>query len=250
MTLIDPFTKIPLDGSGITLVCNVNEKTLSKYTFDNSDIYVIKHYISLDVGRKFIINFVNKALKSNNKSLVLVANYTGSNWYHYQNDFINEFDDELKNDVRNRFLIDSRYFNDENCFHELTNTKYQPIIVDGIFYNPSKLNPEEYNNHLTQLQHTDINFDRKKSVLHNMFFVMMKDYLNEEYRTARVKCNESFNDMKIHYRNDMLIHIKHLMMSFRSIINVNEFINSIRFDNIYSDISTIKKFVSEIFSHI
>lgn len=53
---------------------------------------------------------------------------------------------------------------------------------------------------------------------------MMKDYFNKEYRRARVKCNESFNDMKIHYSNDMLIHIKHLMMSFRSIINVNEFI--------------------------
>lgn len=45
LTLIDPFTKIPLDGSGIALVCNVDEKTFSKYTFDNSDIYVIKHNI-------------------------------------------------------------------------------------------------------------------------------------------------------------------------------------------------------------
>lgn len=250
LILIDPFTGIPLDGSGITLLCDVNEDAFSKYTSDNLDIYAIKQYISSDDNKIFIINFVNKALRSNDRSLVLIANYTGTNWYHYQNDFINEFANKFKNDVRNRFLIDSRYLNDESCYPELTNTKYQPIIMDGIFYNPGKLNPEEYNIHLTQLQHIDINFDRKKLVLYNMFFVMMNDYLNEEYRRARINCNEASGDMKIHHRNDMLKFVEHLMMSFGSIINVDEFINSIRFDSIYNDISTIKKLVNEIFSHI
>jgi hypothetical protein len=275
LILIDPLTTNPLIGYPIELIHITNEPLYDKYISAKiSDIglpiltiFVIKQYIYVDYNvpfcncsklnitfcRNFIFNLVRLTMKTHPMSLTMISNYTGSNWYHLQDEFINMFDPSFHDDVRNRFLIDSRYLNNIGCYYELTNRMYQPIIENGLFYNPGFLSATEYNIKLRELllaNHDDkFISNMKKKFMLELFYKYIEKYLNDDYRTQRINCNESTKEMILttpFYRDQMLEFVTQLLYYIESFININEFIENLKVSNIYSDEATIRSTIINI----
>jgi len=213
-------------------------------------------------GRQFLIDLVSYALMTHNKSLIMISNFTGLNWYHLQDEFINMFDPEVQTDVRNRFLIDSRYYNDLGCYYNLLDRQNQPIIDDGYFFNPGLMAPIEYNDTLHKIiikdlmfkdQNVDINYEKlyvhnlKKKFMLDIFSAYIKFHLNESYRSIRIRCNETKDPTeKINYRLKMLVHVRELLNCVRDFVQIDQFIDVLKVGSIYSDETELKKIINSI----
>jgi len=284
LILIDPCTKIPLDGSGIELhrieSYNDSSDVCDKYesiTIQNSvehilEVYTIRQEIYIDptecyednlglinVGREFIHNLVSCALMTHEKSLVMISNYTGRNWYHLQDEFINMFDVDRQEDVRNRFLIDSKYFCDDGCYYDLRRRCNQPIIENGYFFNPGTMSPIEYNDflkkllewELTNYQHVDhdsrLVHNQKKRLMLKLFDRYIDMYLDEKYIDNRRLCSQSTDlNYKRIYRLKMIEDIRKLLNLIRSFVDIDSIMDKLLSSNIHSDLSEMKSIINGI----
>ena len=106
---------------------------------------------------------------------MIISTYTGIPIHHMQDNIINLFQSDEQTDVRNRFLLDSKYFKDLGCRYDITDPLNQPIIVDNRFYNPGYLLPDEFNEEFARIYlKTDIISLQKKSFLKSF----LKSYEN------------------------------------------------------------------------
>jgi hypothetical protein len=293
LILIDPSTRIPLSGSGYDIHCvinhnsnpniNPNLNSFDKYESLELDemgkskleIYTIRNIIYLDsnayhqdkieyvrFGKKFLIDLVSYALITHPKSLLMVSNYTGHNWYHLQDEFINMFDPEIQFDIRKRFLIDSRYYNDLGCYYNLVDRINQPIIEDGYFFNPGLMSSVEFNEIVRKITIDDkmmagldpsTNYEKiyvhnqKKMYMLDLFSSYIKLHLNESYRTKRMLCNETKDENeKIKIRIGMLGHVKEVLKYVGDFVNVENFIGPLKNGSIYADEFELKKLINSI----
>ena len=211
------------------------------YYLDNPE-YVAQ----TDFCIQFLHDLIDIILSSNPMNLLLVANFTGLNWYHLQDQIINEFEPERHNDIRQRFLIDSRYYNNPGCFYPLTDINNQPIIEDGQFYNPGNLTIHEFDAEIvklfTSVEHDSQIFRMKKTVITNIFNNLLRQTFNEEYRKHRVAYSETADpDIKKIQRMHMLEYVKKMLNALRSFVDIDRIYEQMIGANIYSDESTIRQ---------
>ena len=260
LILIDPCTKIPLNEYGYALntledtefYSHYNSEILNEYKNPYLDIYVIKKPIYLESNhynnneyddtavhffRQFLVTLVTSVTSFNPNSLVMISNFTGLNMYHLQDEMINLFDGDIQADIRDRFLVDSRYYSDLGCYYDLLNPVNQPIIKNGRFFNPGKLSPIEFNMQLIELLNMTPSSRQQQiiSYLKVLFEQYVKENLNATYREYRVKYAESKDDSeKIFYLDKMLEYVILIMMNISDFININEFMQNLRKKSIYS----------------
>ena len=245
---------------------------INEFGIPSLEVYTIRNGIYIDpstyyeqdieyvkFGRKFLIDLVSYALMTHPKSLLMVSNYTGFNWYHLQDELINMFDPEIQFDVRKRFLIDSRYYNDLGCFYDLTDRRNQPIIENGFFFNPGAMSPIEYNDFLHHIlaydniiqNQTNMNqkyiHNQKKIFILEVFSSYIKKHLNESYRNFRVQYNETKDlDSRAIFRLKMLDHIRGLLEYIRDFVDIEQFINKLKTESVYQDEFEVKKLINSI----
>ena len=245
--------------------------TLEIYTIRNGiyidqNAYYGQNMEYVKFGRKFLIDLVSYALMTHPNSLLMVSNYTGFNWYHLQDELINMFDPEIQFDVRKRFLIDSRYYNDLGCYYNLTDRRNQPIIENGFFFNPGAMSPIEYNeflHHILAYDHiiedqnqanmnqANMNqkyiHNQKKSYILEVYSSYIKKHLNESYRKFRVQYNETKDlESRANFRLKMLEHIRELLGYIRDFVDIEQFINKLKTESVYQDESELKKLINSI----
>lgn len=185
LILIDPAIKTPLVGFNYNLNLIEDQPEYSFYQNNYLDIHVIREYINIVEDKIFITTLVAHVMNTHKNSLIMISNYTGVNWYHLQDEFINFYDISIQNIIRKRFLIDSTYFSDLGCNYDLTDENNQPLIEDGYFYNPTLLTVEEFNK--------DIKDSKKLRILKNIFKIIKNRYLNDqEYIENRKNGNKKY----------------------------------------------------------
>jgi len=283
--LIDPLTKGPLDGSGIEFIlidsikknhsddANIYEHFISSNKDSNGypllEIHILREYIQLDENfwkpeinthlkdREFIKSIVETSLKINPKSLFLINSFTGYSYYKHQDTILSMFSYEYHDDFRDRFLIEGTYFANHGCRYDLTDINNQPIIdTNGKFYNPGSLSIANFDIGLIKLFESknviDSNtFNRKKQIMKSIFNELLKNRLNNDYRSRRNGINENKSDtyLKNFLREEMLIIIRNILESIKSFINIDQFIEKQRVANIYSDENEINKIIDKIFNN-
>jgi hypothetical protein len=173
------------------------------------------------------------------------------------------FDPEIQHDVRNRFLIDSRYYNDLGCYYNLTDRINQPIIEDGYFFNPGSMSPFEYNEMVHKILADDmsleninpiINFDKiyvnnhKKMYMLDLFNkFIIKTNLNETYRSYRLLWNETKDESeKIIMRQKMFVHIREILTYIKDFVDIEQFIDKLKIGSIYSYETELTKIINSI----
>jgi len=248
LILIDPATTTPLINSPYNLVqINNNMYKIIESNIE-IDIYVIRSMIYIDQDINFLYELIKLTLSSNPDTLLMVSTYTGILIYHMQDMIINLFNPDEQTDIRSRFLLDSKYFKDLGCRYDLTDPLNQPIIIDNRFYNHGYLTPKEFNEELqkTYLK-SDIISLQIKSYLRSLFEIYIDRYLDHTYISYRRAYNETIDiEDKKYFRNKMLEHINILIDYIRSFINVEEFINKLKNNNVYYDINEIRNIMNTI----
>ena len=224
LILIDPAIKIPLIGFNYNLELIEDQPEYSFYQNNYLDIHVIRDYINIVEHKIFITTLIAHIMNTHKKSLMMISNYTGSNWYHLQDEFINFFDPSIQNIIRKRFLIDSLYYSVLGCNYDLTDENNHPLIEDEYFYNPGLLTLEEFNE--------DIKDNKKLRILKDMFKVIKNRYLNDQkYIENRKNGNKKY----------CIEIIKKILEYIQTSINIEKIIDDLENIDIYNYNSYIDK---------
>lgn len=273
LILIDPETGIPLHGSnyrfeqlidtsryehGYSYYININASSESNSNSNILEIHVIKRNIYLipsyyndkdeqEYSEKFLYELINLITSFNDKSLLMISSYTGTKLYQSQDYYINKFPIEKHQDIRDRFLIDSTYFTDVSCRYDLTNRLYQPVIIDGKFFNPGSLSPAEYNDKLINILN-DNNID-DKIIFHmkNIFLKLMHTIMDNGYITYRSLYFESVDDdVKKYYHTVILEYIVKVLRMIKTFIDVDTEMEHFKKLNIYNYENQIKIILNRV----
>ncbi len=275
LILIDPMTKDPLhDYPNYTLVPQIKTEFYERYISAEPnkfgdpklEVNVIRKGLYIDLvayaenkpkaeiiaHRQFLVDVVSYALLHNPDSMFLVGVYFGANWYHLQDDIINMFDPDIQADVRGRFLIDSRYFNDLGCYYDLVDPKYQPIIINKRFFNMGMLSPIEFNHQLKLIKSSNqLTLDKKRLIfdyLGVLFSRLINHNLNEDYRNDRVQYTETKDDeLKKYHRDRMLSKVKTVLSYIRDFIPIDQILADLQKSaNVYNDGTLLR----EVFNNV
>ena len=224
LILIDPAIKIPLLGFNYNLNLIEDQPEYSFYQNNYLDIHVVREYINIVDDKIFITTLIAHVMNTHKKSLIMISNYIGSNWYHLQDEFINFFDPSIQDIIRKRFLIDSAYFSVLGCNYDLTDENNQPLIEDGYFYNPTFLTVNEFNR--------DMKDNNKLRILKNIFKIIKNRYFNDqEYIENRKNGNKKY----------CIEIVKKILEYIKSTIDMEKIIDDLENIDIYNYNSYIDK---------
>jgi hypothetical protein len=201
----------------------------------------------------------------------MVASYHGLNYYHLQDHYINLFDSKLHTDVRNRFLIDSRYYADTSCYYEMTDPRYQPIIINDIFYNPGLLSSTDYNHSLYEIlifNHDEVSENSENSevsenseisqvnqcklhILYDMINYIQKIWFDASYRKNRIEYENAIKQSNVelieNLKSIILNKFIHILTYIEYFVDLNETIDNFKKSNIYDNHKILGKIIEKIF---
>jgi len=249
LILIDPATTEPLMNSPYNVI-KIND-TMYKIEELGIDIFVIRETIDIGTDTRFLYEMIEMLLCSDPDTLMMVSIYTGIPIHDKQDMYINMFEPDKHKEIRSRFLLGSTYFKDLGCRYNITEPNNQAIIESNRFYNPGYLLPDEFNKELSNVYlKTDKVSLQKKSFLKSLFDIYINKYINhnKSYNNNRIMCNESTCiENKKFFRHEMLKYVNDLMEYLKSFINIDEFMNNLRENNIYGDLKKIKDICKSLF---
>lgn len=214
------------------------------------------NYIKQSECNDFLLNLVKIGLGTNPNTLITVSAFNGPNYYHLQDKFIANFDLAFQTDVRNRFLIDSRYYADTSCYCELSNPNFQPIISDGRFYNPGLLTAYEFNKTLFELTMArsedkfNLIIKRKIFVMRLMFEFINKKNFNSEYINIRrlyFEAIQNDNELAEYLKSELLNNLKYALLHIEYFVDINKLFDEMKFITPYKFQTMLKKITDQIF---